>query len=85
MALIDTPVMTRRDKPGRPWHLYLLALVAIAIAVIAVTEIGPLAAPRTSKETVTAEDGVVQSTVTGTGNVEAGTDVNVNFQTSGTL
>ncbi len=34
---------------------------------------------------MTAENGVVQSTVTGTGNIAAGNDVDVNFQTSGTL
>jgi multidrug efflux pump subunit AcrA (membrane-fusion protein) len=78
--------MMRRDKPGRPWHLYLLGVMAIVVAVLAATEIGPPSSPaRTAREVVTAEDGVVQSTVTGTGNVEAGTDVNVNFQTSGTL
>jgi multidrug efflux pump subunit AcrA (membrane-fusion protein) len=76
----------RRDKPARPWHLFLLGAVAIAIAVLAVTQIGPPGtSARTSREVVTAADGVVQSTVTGTGNVEAGTDVDVNFQTSGTL
>jgi multidrug efflux pump subunit AcrA (membrane-fusion protein) len=76
----------RRDKPGRPWHLYPLGAVVIVVAVLAATEIGPPASSaRTAREVVTAEDGVVQSTVTGTGNVEAGTDVNVNFQTSGTL
>jgi multidrug efflux pump subunit AcrA (membrane-fusion protein) len=78
--------MMRRDKPGRPWHLYLLGLVAIVIAVLAAIEIGPPGTSgRTARQVVTAEDGIVQSTVTGTGNVEAGTDVNVNFQTSGTL
>src|SRR5205085_1174230 len=38
-----------------------------------------------STQTVTAQKGVVQSTVTGTGNLNAGSDMNVNFQTSGTL
>jgi multidrug efflux pump subunit AcrA (membrane-fusion protein) len=76
----------RRDKPARPWHLYLLGVVAIVIAVLAATQIGPPGtSARTSREIVTAENGIVQSTVTGTGNVEAGTDVDVNFQTSGTL
>jgi multidrug efflux pump subunit AcrA (membrane-fusion protein) len=76
----------RRDKPARPWHLFLLAAVVIALAVLAATQIGPPGtSTRTSREVVTAERGVVQTTVTGTGNVEAGTDVDVNFQTSGTL
>jgi membrane fusion protein, macrolide-specific efflux system len=76
----------RRDKTSRPWHLYALAVVAVAVLVLAIVEIGPPASSaRTSKQIVTAEDGVVQSTVTGSGNVEAGTDVDVNFKTSGTL
>jgi macrolide-specific efflux system membrane fusion protein len=64
-----------------------LGLVAVAIAVLAVTQIGPpSSSARTAREVVvTAEKGVVQSTVTGTGNIAAGNDVDVNFQTSGTL
>ncbi len=66
--------------------MYVLAIVAVAVVIVAILEIGPpTSSARTSKEVVTAEDGVVQSTVTGTGNVEAGTDVDVNFKTSGTL
>ncbi len=77
---------SRRDRPSRPWLLYALGVVAIAVAVLAVTEIGPpTSSARTSKEIVTAEQGVVQSTVTGSGNIAAGTDVTVNFNASGTL
>jgi multidrug efflux pump subunit AcrA (membrane-fusion protein) len=66
--------------------MYLLAIVAVAVVVVAILEIGPpTSSARTSREVVTAETGVVQSTVTGTGNVEAGTDVDVNFKASGTL
>ena len=76
----------RRDRPSRPWLLYGLAAVAVAVIVLAITEIGaPTSSARTSREVVTAGQGVVQSTVTGSGNVAAGTDVNVNFNTSGTL
>ncbi len=76
----------RRDRPPRPWFLVALALVAVAVAVLAITEIGtPTSSARTSREVVTAGQGVVQSTVTGSGNVAAGTDVTVNFNTSGTL
>jgi macrolide-specific efflux system membrane fusion protein len=70
----------------RPWYLYLLAGVVVVLAVLALAEIGPpTSSARTSTQIVTAEKGIVQSTVTGSGNVEAGTDLDVNFQTSGTL
>ena len=70
----------------RSWHLYLLTMVGLVLAVLAVAQIGPPPArPGPPRQIVTAEQGVVQSTVTGSGNIEAGSDVNVNFQTSGTL
>ena len=76
----------RRDRATRPWYLYLLAAVAVVVIVLAVTEIGPpTSSARTSTEDVTAADGVVQSTVSGSGNVEPATNVTVNFATSGTL
>jgi multidrug efflux pump subunit AcrA (membrane-fusion protein) len=68
------------------WPVLALGLVLAAIIVAALLEIGPpTSSARTSKELVTAADGLVQSTVTGTGNVEPATDVTGNFQTSGTL
>ncbi|MFZ0383302.1 MAG: HlyD family efflux transporter periplasmic adaptor subunit, partial [Solirubrobacteraceae bacterium] len=80
---------TRRDRSPRAGGrllLYALAVVAIVVAVLAITEIGPpTSSARTSKEIVTAEQGVVQSSVSGTGNIAAGTDDTVNFNTSGTL
>ena len=69
-----------------PWHVLGLIVLFAAAVVAAVIELGPpTRSTRSSTEIVTAADGVVQSTVTGTGNVEAGTDVEANFQTSGTL
>jgi multidrug efflux pump subunit AcrA (membrane-fusion protein) len=68
------------------WPLFVLGAVAIAVIVLAIEEIGPTSSSaRSSTQIVTAEKGVVQSTVSGTGNVEAGADVDVNFQASGTL
>ena len=68
------------------WPLFVLGGVAIAVIVLAIEEIGqPSSSARTSTQIVTAQKGVVQSTVSGTGNVEAGADVDVNFQASGTL
>jgi macrolide-specific efflux system membrane fusion protein len=74
------------ERRQLPWHLYGLALVAVGVAAVAIAQIGPpSSSARTSRQVVTAARGVVQSTVSGSGNVAAGTDVNANFQTSGTL
>jgi macrolide-specific efflux system membrane fusion protein len=63
-----------------------LALVAAGVGVLAVSQVGiPSSSARVATEVVAAEDGVVQTTVTGTGNVAAGTDDEVDFATSGTL
>lgn len=71
----------------RPWYVVLLTVVAVAVIVAGITQIGTStsSAARTSTEDVTAADGVVQSTVSGSGNVEPGVADDVNFQTSGTL
>jgi multidrug efflux pump subunit AcrA (membrane-fusion protein) len=61
-------------------------VLGVVLAVMAVAQIAPpTSSARTSTQIVTAEQGVVQSTATGSGNIQAGTDINVNFQTSGTL
>ncbi|HLH65210.1 MAG TPA: HlyD family efflux transporter periplasmic adaptor subunit [Solirubrobacteraceae bacterium] len=68
------------------WPALGLALAVAALAVAAALEVGPpTASARTAREVVTAQDGIVQSTVTATGNVEPATDVTVGFQTSGVL
>ena len=70
-----------------PWHIAGLLAVGVVAVVLAVLAIGPrsTSAARTETELVTAERGLVQSTVTGDGNVAAGVDDDVDFQTSGTL
>jgi multidrug efflux pump subunit AcrA (membrane-fusion protein) len=69
-----------------PWYLVALALVATAIVVAGALELGPpSSSARASRELVTAQKGVVQSTVNGSGNVEPGTEAFANFKTSGTL
>jgi membrane fusion protein, macrolide-specific efflux system len=77
-------------RQGRSWRhsifLGALAVVAAGIGVLAISQLGvPSSSARTTTEVVSAEDGVVQKTVSGTGNVAAGTDDEVNFATSGTL
>jgi multidrug efflux pump subunit AcrA (membrane-fusion protein) len=63
-----------------------LGIAAVAVAYLAISQLGTsTSSARTETEVVTAEDGVVQSTASGTGNVEAGVEDDVNFATSGTL
>jgi len=63
-----------------------LAAVGVVAVVLGILDIGsPTSSARTTKQIVTAERGVVQSTVTGSGDVEPAVDDSVSFQTSGTL
>jgi hypothetical protein len=58
----------RARRSTRPWYLYLLGIIAIAIIALGVSELGtPTSSARTSKEVVTAEIGVVQTTASGSG------------------
>lgn len=65
------------------------ALIAAGIIVVVVVAIGQLgtskSSARTETQVVTASEGVVQSTVSGTGSLEPVTQEDVDFQTSGTL
>jgi len=75
-----------RASRNQPWHLYFLGLAALGVALLATTEVGtPSSTTRTSRQVVTVQEGVVQATTSGSGNISAGTDVTVNFNTSGTL
>src|SRR2546423_9735250 len=77
------PVTTGRRL--RPWHLYLLAALGVALLALALTQLGPPAcSARTSTQIVSAQNGVGQSTVTASGNVQAGTSPDPTSQTSGT-
>jgi multidrug efflux pump subunit AcrA (membrane-fusion protein) len=69
-----------------PGWVALAGLAVAGIGVAAATEIGPpTASARTATEVVTAADGIVQSTASGTGNLQPATDVTVNFSSSGVL
>ena len=58
---------------ARPWHLTLLAAPAVALIAGGVVELGaPSQSTRSARELVTAERGVVQSTVSGLGQHRAG-------------
>src|ERR1700684_1350103 len=75
------------QRSARPWYAILLAAVAAGVIIFGVTQLGTptTSAARTSTEDVSAENGVVQTTVSGSGEVEPGVDDTLNFGTSGTL
>jgi HlyD family secretion protein len=76
----------RRAGSGRRWYVYVIAVVAVVIVILGIEQLGTKSSSaRVEEETVTAENGVVQSTVSGTGEVEPGVEEDVNFGTSGTL
>jgi multidrug efflux pump subunit AcrA (membrane-fusion protein) len=76
--------MSTRTRPR--WYLIALAAAGVALLVGGALEVGPpSSSARTSRQIITAQRGVVQSTVSATGNLTPGVDVQANFRTSGTL
>lgn len=61
----------------------MLCVAAIALAATSVG--GSTAATQTSTETIAAQRGVVQSTVTGTGTLEPASELDLGFKTAGTV
>ncbi|HST55407.1 MAG TPA: biotin/lipoyl-binding protein [Solirubrobacteraceae bacterium] len=68
-----------------PLLTYALGALCIAAIVIAFLVVGPPSQSAASSRIVTAQRGVVQATVSGSGNLAAGSQANLNFKTSGQL
>lgn len=70
----------------RPWLNGMLAVLCIAAIVVAYTSVGQ-ASPSSAQgeRTATVQQGVVQSTVSGSGNIEPSSELNLGFKTSGTV
>jgi multidrug efflux pump subunit AcrA (membrane-fusion protein) len=76
-------VSTRTE---RPWLNILLGILCVAAIVIAYSSVGQASSPSTAgSRLVTAQQGVVQSTVSGSGNIQAASQLNLGFKTSGTV
>ena len=75
--------MRDRSKPS-PWTL-LLGVVCIGVLVVAYSSVGRAAQSSSSRRTATVERGVVQSTVSGTGNVSSSSEMEVGFSTAGVV
>ncbi len=73
-------------RATRPWFNYLLGLVCVGAIVAAILVVGPASGSQTAvTRTAKAAEGVVQSTVSGSGTLAPATKVGVNFATSGSL
>jgi HlyD family secretion protein len=76
--------MTKRT--GSPWLNYLLGLLCVSAIVAAILLVGP-ASGNTTAVTRTAKvaEGVVQSTVSGSGNLQPASQLDLGFKTGGTV
>jgi multidrug efflux pump subunit AcrA (membrane-fusion protein) len=75
-----------RARTGAPWIVYALGALLAGAIIAAVLLVGPASGQRsTQTRIVTAQRGVVQSTVSGSGNVAASSELNLGFKTGGTV
>ncbi len=73
-------------RAQRPWPTYLLAALCVGAIVAAVLVVGPSSGTASSTgRTITVGEGVVQSTVSGSGNIQAATQLDLGFKTSGVV
>jgi multidrug efflux pump subunit AcrA (membrane-fusion protein) len=74
------------ERTGRPWLNYLLGLLCVGAIVAAILVVGPASGSQTAAtRTAKAALGVVQSTVSGSGNLQPASQLNLGFKTSGTV
>lgn len=73
-------------RKGASWPIYALAALSLAAIVAAVLVVGPAPASQSSvRRTATVARGVVQSTVSGTGNLQPISQLDLGFRTGGTV
>ncbi len=76
--------MTERTRAS--WLVYVLGALCAGAIAAAVLVVGPASGSQTSRSrTVTVASGIVQSTVSGSGNLQATSQLNLGFKTSGTV
>src|ERR1700684_208542 len=72
------------ERTGRPWLNYLLGLLCVGAVVVAILVVGPASgSPTTATRTAKAAQGVVQSTVSGSGKLQPASQLNLGFKTRG--
>src|ERR1700722_14853079 len=76
--------MTKRARAS--WLVYALGALCIGAVLTAILIVGPTSQSATvSRRVVTVGKGVVQSTVTGSGDIQAATELDLGFKTSGVV
>src|SRR5271169_2950914 len=74
------------EPTGASWLVYLLGALCAGAIAAAFIVVGPASGSQTvQSRTATAQSGVVQSTVSGSGNVQAASQLDLGFKTSGTV
>jgi multidrug efflux pump subunit AcrA (membrane-fusion protein) len=73
------------ERTGRPWLTYALGAVCLAAVAGAFSVVGPASQTAAQSRTVTAQRGVVQSTVSGSGNIQVASELDLGFKTSGVV
>jgi multidrug efflux pump subunit AcrA (membrane-fusion protein) len=73
------------ERARRPWLTYALGALCVAAVAVAYVVVGPASQTAARSRTVLAQRGVVQSTVSGSGNIEAASELDLGFKTSGTV
>ncbi|MGH2854340.1 MAG: efflux RND transporter periplasmic adaptor subunit [Solirubrobacteraceae bacterium] len=75
-----------RERSPRPWPVYLLGALCVGAIVAAVLVVGPPSqSVAAQSRLVKVQRGVVQSTVSGSGNIQAATQLDLGFKTSGVV
>lgn len=81
---VISPRRSKRSALPGGWHNWALAILCVAVIAFAVSSIGSSSADSASTQrTATVGRGVVQSTVSGNGSLEAAQQVELNFGASG--
>ncbi len=74
------------ERTGASWPVYALGALCVGAIVAAVLVVGPASSSSaTVTRTATVAQGVVQSTVSGSGNLQAISQLNLGFKTGGTV
>jgi multidrug efflux pump subunit AcrA (membrane-fusion protein) len=74
------------ERTRASWPVYALGALSAGAVVVAILVVGPASGSQTTvTRTATAAEGVVQSTVSGSGNLRASSQLNLGFKTSGVV